>query len=278
MVIKSYKSKNFRYPKYLFLILLILILFSLPLFIYAHGEEDETKNTESLITKSALISIILAGIISGVVVILAISIKKKTKILKLFLFFGIIIPIILATLYSAGSTIYLNFISVTKGPIHWHADYEIWACGQMLELIDPTGISNRIGTPVFHEHNDNRIHVEGVVLNPEDVELGKFFKFVGGQLHKEHFMLPTNNGVVEKNNGDTCNGKNGKIQVFVYKTKNGRYTQEKIEDFEEYVLSPYPNIPPGDCIIIEFDEEKPKTEHICTTYRIAIQRGELSGS
>ncbi len=29
---------------------------------------------------------------------------------------------------------------------------------------------------------------------------------------------------------------------------------------------------------IEFDEEKPRTEHICTTYKDAIERGELSGS
>ena len=53
---------------------------------------------------------------------------------------------------------------------------------------------------------------------------------------------------------------------------------QKIDNFPEYVLSPYSQIPPGDCIIIEFSEEKQTTEHICETYKVAVQRGELSGS
>ena len=49
-----------------------------------------------------------------------------------------------------------------------------------------------------------------------------------------------------------------------------------MENFDDHILAPYSNIPPGDCIIIEFDTEKEKTEHICETYKVAIERGDLS--
>ena len=96
--------------------------------------------------------------------------------------------------------------------------------------------------------------------------------------------MPTDDRFKEMKNGDLCNGQPGKLQVFLYKiknpeqTKNWIFEQTKIENFEDYVLSPYSQIPPGDCIIIEFDVEKEKTELICETYKVSIDRGELSGS
>ena len=59
--------------------------------------------------------------------------------------------------------------------------------------------------------------------------------------------------------------------------KNWIFEQQKLDNFEDYVLSPYTQIPPGDCIIIEFDAEKEKTEHICESYKVAVGRGDLSG-
>ena len=122
----------------------------------------------------------IASIIVGVLILFAIYDKDRSEKTKIFLFLGIIIPIVLVTIYSAGSTIYLNIISETQGPVHWHADFEIWDCGQKIDLINPTGFSNRVGNPVFHEHGDDRIHVEGVVVEKKDVDLHSFFEVIGG--------------------------------------------------------------------------------------------------
>ncbi|MEK6808105.1 MAG: hypothetical protein AABY14_00290 [Nanoarchaeota archaeon] len=269
----------------IFLIILGFVMsFSL---VYSHeglednNVEDDHELESSLydfLMKSNLIIILISGGIVLFFVLLSLHSKKKSKKLKLFLFLGIIIPIILSTTYSAVSTIFLNTVSSTKGPVHWHADFEIWACGEKYELIDPQGISNRVGSPVFHEHNDNRMHVEGVVMNKEDAKLHHFFEFIDGELSNDRLRIITNRGTLEKTNWEQCpDGRIGNIQVFVYRTKNAKYFQEKIHNYEDYVLSPYQTVPPGDCIIIDFDEEKPMTEHICTTYRLAIERGELSG-
>ncbi len=235
--------------------------------------------------------------------------KEKSEGLKLFLFWGMVIPIIFTTLYLAGATVIINQQSVTGGPVHWHADYEIYVCGESikdenlpqsddhtssfeffpaaqahegeaqekLDLVDPTGFSNRVGTSDFHEHGDGRIHVEGVVENLEDVSLGNFFKAIGGQLTQTLMRLPTNHGEVIVQNGMNCpDGKPGAWQGFVYKTKGEIVTQEKLENFAEYVLSPYSQVPPGDCIILEFgSESKNRTDKICPFYQIAIEKGEL---
>lgn len=179
---------------------------------------------------------------------------------KYFLFGAIVTLVLSITAYLIWSTIATNASSVTGGPVHYHADFEIWNCGQKVDLIDPQGWSNKIGTPILHEHNDGRIHVEGPVLNYKDITLGKFFEVVGG--------FPLESAV-------ECNGYPAVVQVFVYKTKGDTFYQEKIADYANYVLSPYPSIPPGDCIIIEFDKPKTRTDKLCNFYQVAKEKGEL---
>ena len=78
--------------------------------------------------------------------------------------------------------------------------------------------------------------------------------------------------------------KGGKLQAFLLKVENPSalkkdefiFEQTKLENFENYILSPYAYVPPGDCIIIEFDVEKDKTDKICESYTVAIERGDLT--
>jgi len=257
------------------LFLLVLLLFS-TLSSFAHEEEQD--NLEEQIRRTNLLYLGVAALISAAFVIVAMGAAKRphfTGNKKKILFLGIIIPIIIFTLYFAGSTIYLNVISTTKGPVHWHADFEVYACNEKLDLFDPEGMLNRVGTSVFHEHGDNRIHLEGVVVDIKDVSLHEFFEVTGGELTKESMTFLTQNGPLTFTNGDKCNGVSGKLQVFVYKTDDNIVTQEKIDDFPEYVLSPESIIPPGDCLIIEFGEEKASTNSICETYRIALEKGDV---
>lgn len=260
---------------------LFLLLLIFPI-VTAH--EDISSSEKGVELKTRAMSVIMVcSILVTALVILAIISKEKFRNHKKMLFSLMVIPIVVATVYAAGTTIYLNQISLTKGPVHWHADFEIWNCGKKLNIVDPQGFSNRVGTPVFHEHNDFRIHVEGAVVKEEDITLGNFFDVLGGSLTQETLALPTPEGIFVANNGELCNGKPGKAQVFVYKITNpdehGRwqYQQEKIENFAEYVSSPYSLVPPGDCIIIEFDQDKEQTDKICASYAAAIQSGELHG-
>ncbi len=179
---------------------------------------------------------------------------------KKILFGMIAVPIMLATLYLGGHTVYENMISVTKGPVHWHFDYQVWACGERLDLIDPKFPSNKIGTPLLHEHNDDRAHVEGVVMQYEDVNLGSFFRTVGGELTDDTFTYVTNDGTKSFRNGDQCpEGSAGNLKVYV----NGA----QIENAAEYLYAQETLVPPGDCIIIEFSEDTSEsTEKLCESW------------
>ncbi len=247
----------------------------------ADGSENHSFELASLLRQRALWVISGASFLVALLVILAILMRKMDHYNKWMLFLGMAVPIVFATLFSAGTTIYLNQISHTKGPVHWHADFEVWACGKELDLMDPSGLSNRIGTSTFHEHGDKRMHVEGVVINEEDASLHRFFTFVGGELHDDHLSFPTDNGFASYKNGDACpDGSLGILQVFVHKTDTVKntFTQEKIEELEDYILSPHSLVPPGDCIIIEFAQEKESTEHLCASYKAAIARGDIKSS
>jgi hypothetical protein len=124
--------------------------------------------------------IVLSGIFLVILSFFLIpNINKLSNKQKKIFFSIMVIPIVFSSLFLAGHTVYENLTSITKGPVHWHADYEVWACGEKLDLVDPEGMSNRIGTSVFHEHGDNRMHVEGVIRNLQDANLENYFKTVG---------------------------------------------------------------------------------------------------
>lgn len=250
--------------------------------ILAHEEVQESSTTATPIRlvdrvqDLSLLGLQFTAAWIGILLIISLLWKNKTALGKWFLYLGMAVPIIISTLFLAGSTVYLNLASITGGPVHWHADFEVWACGRKLDLIDPTGLANRVGSPVFHEHGDGRIHVEGAVVDFKDVALGNFFQSVGGEIHDEHFTFPTNEKLYEYKNGDLCaDGTPGVLQVFVWKIEDGEFFQQKLDNPEDYVVSPHSIIPPGDCLIIEFEVEKDQTERLCAFYQIAEQEGEI---
>ena len=120
---------------------LFFVLIILSVIAYAHGDVGEEIDEEEIDfdsnLKSNSINYILITSLIAVISIIAITFTKdKTDKLKWLFFLAIIIPIVLTTVYMASSTIYLNLISETKGPVHWHADYEIWNCGEKIKLIE----------------------------------------------------------------------------------------------------------------------------------------------
>lgn len=248
--------------------------------VLAHeGEEiiEEVGPTLGEVIRSNSLKFSLAALLIILLIsLIALIIKKPQEKIK-YLFFGLIVITVLAnTFYLVGSTIYLNQVSATKGPVHWHADYEVWRCGKELELVDPQGFSNKVGSETVHEHNDKRMHFEGVMEDLRHASLGHFFKEVGGSLDSEHFTFSTHEGLTTMKSGQKCGGEPAKLQVFVYKTEGRTFSQQKLEDPADYIISPESQVPPGDCVIIELDAEKQKTNKMCNFYRVAIQKGELT--
>lgn len=239
-------------------------------------------NTDDLVEATSALSfwtVIIAGTILIVAVLLSALLRDRYPEAKPWLFAVIVSVATLGTLILISSTVYLNNVSSSGGPVHWHADFEAWACDQELELKDPEGfLSNKVGTPVLHEHNDQRIHLEGVVVNPRDASLGKFIDVVGGSISRDSLVFPTNDGVERFVSGQTCNGQPAEVQVFVYQTvEDGYYRVEKLDDPANYIIRDESVVPPGDCIIIEFGPSSPTTDKMCLQYEVALDIGDLKG-
>ncbi len=264
----------------------------------ASADLDSTINTLSLTTVG------IAAVLLVIFVVLSLTLVKKWPKVKLPLFLAIAITVVGSTIIIAGGTVYLNTHSFTGGPIHWHADFEIWACGNEVDLRDPTGLSNKIGTPTLHEHNDKRIHLEGVPITPKDASLGNFMDVVGGQLTGNTLIVPLNdskyfydtpseedgdgNGapapelvtpfihtradgkVAAFVNGQKCGDQTAQVQVFVYQYNqaNDTYSQMKVKDPANYSITGNENVPPGDCVIMQFGPATDRTPYLCKQYGI----------
>ena len=233
---------------------LVLIFLVLSLVIpvgLAHTETGEL-GTEGVIEFDVNI-LFLATAIIAILVFIGVKFQKQLKVKhEKVIFVAIAIASLAATGYLIGLTSYWVVTSESEGPVHWHADYEIWVCGQEVELPDPVGLENRVGNPIFHHHGDNRIHVEGILIELEEADLGHFFEVVGGELTPMSIAIPqdlppASNPRTYKN-GDACpNGRPGTLYVFV--------NSVLIENPPEYILSPFSTIPPGDEIKFVFDDK-----------------------
>lgn len=222
-------------------------------------------------------TLISAGLLV-LLTIISMLIKHKSEALAGLLFWSIVVVVLVNTIFLAGLTLTLNSKSSTGGPVHWHADFEIWDCGVKQDIINPTGLSNKVGTPTFHEHNDDRIHLEGVIIDPKEIRLGRFFEVIGGSITDNQITVPLATGVMARRSGDMCpDGTQGELQVFLYRTVNNVFSQQKLVGVENFILAPEPKVPPGDCLIIEFGSNKDRTEKLCNFYKVGIQKGEISG-
>lgn len=246
---------------------------------------------------SSLILIVLLLIASRVVK------NKKYKAIKTPLFIAIAATIILPSLLLVGSTIYINTISESKGPVHWHTDIEFWVCGEEIELRDPYEfLSNKIGTATYHEHDDKRIHLEGVVIEKEyDASLEKFMDVTEGSITDDSIVIATEDrlfendvdgdipsgnqegarglmqrdedgkAVISAQNGQDCgDGVPGELQVFVFRfnKEDDTYYQEKLENPGRYTMRDESVVPPGDCLIVEFGPSRNYTDRLCEQYGV----------
>jgi hypothetical protein len=265
---------------------------------------NSTNNLEETVNALSINTIGVAAILLIVLLVIASQVvnNKKLHSLKTPLFALIAATIVLPTLLLAVSTVYVNVVSESGGPVHWHTDIEFWACGTELEFRDPTGfLSNKIGTATYHEHDDKRIHLEGVVIEKSyDASLEKFMDVTGGSIDQDRITIPVNVDYIENDvdgdvavldqgflnqyvtvedglatmelvNGNTCtNGEPGVVQAFLMRYQDGEnsYTQTKLTDPASYLMRDESIVPPGDCVIVEFDTPKSATDKLCQQYGV----------
>src|SRR3989344_5338652 len=90
------------------------------------------------------------SLVIGALLLFSLVKKEKSERLKLFLFWGMIIPIIFTTVYLVTTTVAKNVGSVTKGPVHRPADYGIYVCGKSAK--DQTSYNNHKFIPIAQAH------------------------------------------------------------------------------------------------------------------------------
>lgn len=287
--VNSMNNKSLKYfAATIFVFSISLVTVFLPMWkAFAHTDNTSIsqENSESISVDhhffkklTIQVAVIAVMMLLALVVIAILYGETARDKIKKSIFVSMVLVIVLPTIFFVNATVYINLSSVTKGPVHWHADFKIIACGQEMKRPRPKGIlSNKTGTNVLHEHEDRRIHIEGVVVKESDVSLEKFFAAQGGELTATRFAIPTDEGIIRYNNGDHCKDTGpGSWQVFLYTTDNGLARQQKLDDFVHYVPSHFTNVPPGDCIIFEFGPEKERTDAICDFYQLEIHRGNLT--
>lgn len=106
----------------------------------------------------------------------------------------------------------------------------------------------------------------------------------GDKQRTENFGLATNEGqwithddkgaVLALRNGEYCSGSHeapAELQVFVYSYDKATktYAQRKMENPAEYVLREESALgPPADCVIVEYDTPKARTDKLCQQYGV----------
>jgi len=167
---------------------------------------------------------------------------------------GFLLVVLGSSLFTAGAFVHLSQVSWSGGEIHYHADYEVLVEDnsgelQRLNLVDPSKfcsgdvqsdymckLNDRTGSTIYHEHNDNRIHLEGVFKNKEDATLGAYFETFNGKLTSSTMKYPTNDGLVEVSESEDSNKT---LKVLVESGVADERSWKVIDNPSEYIVSPY---------------------------------------
>ncbi len=192
-----------------------------------------------------------------------------------------LLAILVPTVYTVTAYIHENQTSWSEGEVHYHADFEVIVDGERHALIDPGAfcersseaaymcrLNDRVGITEYHEHNDQRIHLEGTFKYREEATLSAFFEAFGGELSSTEIRYPTNGDWINR----TETG-NRTLKVLVERGAGGSrdwcaldatvpiedrcidpYLGEHVSTPADYVISPYQRGPTLDTIFIIYDD------------------------
>lgn len=210
------------------------------------------------------------------------NMKDKTVLMN-----GFLVAILVPSFYAAGAFMHESQTSWSGGEVHYHADFELLVDDngelQELNLVDPgefcektshessfmCKLNDRTGSKEYHEHNDDRIHLEGTFKNKRDASLAAFFEQFGGVLENGKLVVPTNDGVVRKESTD-----GNTLKILVHRGTGATrhwcligdqlpredvckdsYSGEPANSPAEYVVSPHSRGPALDDIFVVYDSQ-----------------------
>jgi len=114
-------------------------------------------------------------------------------------------------------------VSVPSFAVHWHSTIEIVTCGEVENLPRPTRA--HIGSPLLHTHDDQLIHLEGLIPNADAIRLSKYTGNIGKNFKNDELL--------DYKNGDTCpDGTIGTVKLFVDGEQNDLLADYIIQDAE----------------------------------------------
>ncbi len=217
---------------------------------------------------------------------------------------GFLVAILVPSFYAAGAFIHESQTSWSGGEVHYHADFEIFVEEdgelQELNLIDPgeycestnhessvmCKLNDRTGSKEYHEHNDDRVHLEGTFKTKRSASLSAFFEQFGGVLENGKLTVPTNDGIVNKQDSE-----NMSLKILVHRGTGPTrhwciigdqlpredvckddYSGEPANSPSEYVVSPYSRGPNLDDVFLVYDS-KPAHEALADVREDDMYRG-----
>ena len=157
------------------------------------------------------------------------SYKQKRKLLTYFIVFIFLILISYGGYGLFKKSAEKEATAYTKTNVHWHTYPKVIICGEEKELPYPLG-QGHLGNALLHTHSppDNFMHIEGKVYSADEIKLGKYFEVLGIKF--------TQSQIFDKKNGDLCNGKLGKLKMFVNDIENFELNNYVIKDKDNILI------------------------------------------
>lgn len=116
--------------------------------------------------------------------------------------------------------------SYSGGVVHWHASIHVYICGVERPL-PTTGSGDHVGNALLHHHNDQTIHVEGVVPREEDISLGAFFDAIDIPFSRTK--------IFDMENDHGCNdGKDNQVHLLVNGTESEEFRNVIVHDGDKF--------------------------------------------
>ncbi len=153
--------------------------------------------------------------------------RHKSKVIG-YSILAIILTLFILLIYKVAQT--TPSAPYTQYPIHWHAYPQVFICGEEKTLPYPSNPAEHLGNPLLHTHAppENYAHVEGQVFNKADITLGKYFDAIGFKFSSTQ--------ILDKTNGDLCNGKPASIKMWVNEQLNTELRDHVLADQERILI------------------------------------------
>ncbi len=246
---------------------------------------------------SSLRVLVVATLAIAIICILSASVKKRSPRHNSVLFALIAIVVISSTGLLVGAVLDSFLNASPAGLSRRQSQIEYWACGVQLATPAPNKLfTSSNGEGAFYDYGDGLARFQGVIDQEADApNLSNFQRAIGGSITATSMVLPLSPNVVSSAvdgdipdpsgisridkfisgvegdqatitlvNGSTCGSTSSVINIFGFNVNvsTNTYTQKKYEFPSNLDLGKIKDT--SDCIIVEFDSVREKTDRLCS--------------